>query len=186
MDKSGCSNLKNSWHSLDISSSTAKETKKEVKVQSEDVKTILSNHDKPIVLMIIWHSSIHKITRIFTYVQRFISRIERRTQSSKVKQPTKRMLKRKKPALQRQTKGLIVMSLRLNQWSGLVIQSPYKRKIYTKDDFICTASYSETLFMNTRSPGISPLKMQATAAESRHNKTFSNVRNPLDQRRLVV
>ena len=38
--------------------------------------------------MINRHSSIHKVTRIFTYVRRFISSIRRRIQSSEVKQRT--------------------------------------------------------------------------------------------------
>ena len=41
--------------------------------------------------MIIRHSSIHKVTRIFTYVQKFISSIRRRIQSSKAKQRTTKM-----------------------------------------------------------------------------------------------
>ena len=69
---------------------------------------------------------------------------------------------------------------------SLIIQSLYKGRIFTKDNFNSTTSYSETFFMNTRSSGISALKMHATAAEMQHNKTFSKLTNPLDQKGLVV
>ena len=52
---------------------------------------ISSKEDSAILLMIIWHSSIPKFTRIFTYVLRFIRSIKRRIQSSKVKQRTTKM-----------------------------------------------------------------------------------------------
>ena len=81
----------NAWPSLDILSPTGEETKKEVKVQSENVTMISSKEDNAIVLMINRHSSIHKVTRIFTYVQKFISSIRRRIQSSKAKQRTTKM-----------------------------------------------------------------------------------------------
>ena len=80
----------NAWPSLDILSPTGEETKKEVKVQSENVKMISSKEDYAIFLMINRHSSIHKVTRIFTYVQKFSS-IRRRIQSSKAKQRTTKM-----------------------------------------------------------------------------------------------
>ena len=53
---------------------------------------ISSKEDNAILLMIKRHSSIDKVTRIFTYVQRFIS-IKRRIQSSKVKQRSTKMSK---------------------------------------------------------------------------------------------
>ena len=73
----------NAWPSLDILSPTGEETKKEVKVESENVTMISSKEDNAILLMINRHSSIHKVTRIFTYIQRFISSIKRSIQSSK-------------------------------------------------------------------------------------------------------
>ena len=82
----------NAWPSHDILSPAGEETEKEVKVQSENVTIISSKEDKVILLMINRHSSIHKVTMIFTYVQRFISSIKRRIQSSKVKQRTTKML----------------------------------------------------------------------------------------------
>ena len=78
----------NAWSSLDILSPAGEDTEKEVKVQSENVTMISSKEDNAILLLINRHSSIHKVTRIFTYVQRFISSIKRRIQSSKVKQRT--------------------------------------------------------------------------------------------------
>ena len=81
----------NAWPSLDILSPAGEETEKEVKVQSENVTMISSKEDNAILLMINRHSSMHKVTRIFTYVQRFISSIKRRIQSSKVKQRTTKM-----------------------------------------------------------------------------------------------
>ena len=81
----------NAWLSLDILSPAGEETEKEVKVLSENVTMISSKEDNAILLMINRHSSIHKVTRIFTYVQRFISSIKRRIQSPKVKQWTTKM-----------------------------------------------------------------------------------------------
>ena len=81
----------NAWPSLDILSPAGEETEKEVKVQSENVTMISSKEDNAILLMINRHSSMHKVTRIFTYIQRFISSIKRRIQSSKVKQRTTKM-----------------------------------------------------------------------------------------------
>ena len=49
---------------------------------------ISSKGNNVILLMINRHSSIHKVTRIFTYVQSIISSIRRRIQSSEVKQRT--------------------------------------------------------------------------------------------------
>ena len=83
--------LENARLSLDILSPTGEETEKKVKVQSENVTMISSKEDNAILLMINRHSSIHKATRIFTYVQRFISSIKRRMQSSVVKQRTTKM-----------------------------------------------------------------------------------------------
>ena len=67
----------NAWPSLDILSPAGEETETEVKVQSENVTMISSKEDNAIFLMINRHSSIHKVTTIFTYVQRFISSIRR-------------------------------------------------------------------------------------------------------------
>ena len=83
----------NAWPSLDILSATGEQTEKEVRVQSENVTMISSKEANAIFLMINRHSSIHRVTRIFTYVQRFISSIKRRIQSSKEKQRTTKMSK---------------------------------------------------------------------------------------------
>ena len=86
----------NAWPSLDILSLAGEETEKEVKVQSENVTMISSKLDNATLLMINRHSSIHKVKRMFTYVQRFISSIKRRIQSSKVKHRTTKMSERLK------------------------------------------------------------------------------------------
>ena len=71
----------NAWPSLDILSPTGEETEKEVKVHSENVTMISSREDNAVLLMINWHSAIHKVTRIFTYIQMFISSIKKSIQS---------------------------------------------------------------------------------------------------------
>ena len=68
----------NAWPSLDILSPTGEETEKEVRVQSENVTMISSKKHNAVLLMTNRHSSIYKVTRIFTYTQRFISSIKRR------------------------------------------------------------------------------------------------------------
>ena len=79
------------WPSRYILSPTGEETEEEVKVQSENVTMITSKEDNANLLMINRHSSIHKVTRIFTHVQWFISSIKRKIQSSKVKQRITKM-----------------------------------------------------------------------------------------------
>ena len=153
---------------------------------------ISSKEDNATLLMVNRHSSIHKVTRIFTYVQKFISSTKRRSQSSRAKQRTKRMLKRIKACSstpnEKTDSNESMSQLKIQTQIGpiILIQSPYKGKIYTEVDFNCTASHSKTFFTSTRSSRISPMKRQATTAETRHSKTFSNITNPLDQRGLVV
>ena len=142
--------------------------------------------------MVNWHSSIHKVKKIFSYVQKFISSTKRRIQSPKAKQRTKRMLKRIKACSstpnERTDSNESMSQTKIQTQFGpiILIQSPYKGKIHTEVDINCTASHSKTFFTSTRSSRISPMKMQAITAETRHNKTFSNITNPLDQRGLVV
>ena len=85
-----CSNLKTPGLHLTFCHLQEKRQNKR-KVQSENVTIISSEEYNAILLMINWHSSIKKVTRMYTYVQRFISSSKRRIQSSKVKQRTTKM-----------------------------------------------------------------------------------------------
>ena len=125
--------------------------------------------------MINRHLSIHKVTGIFIYVQRFISSIKRRIQSSKVKQRTKKV----KKACSSTPNERTVSNESYNSVS-------LEGKDFFEEQLQLYNFIQRNFFMNTRSSGISALKMQATAAEMQHNETFSKLTNPLDQKGLVV